>query len=554
MGERGKEYIRYAREDMETGTEAFTRVMRRGAEAMAQGDAEILDSQTNLYQARLAVEKYAEAIGVAAKDLDPLVQAQIIYNSIMSETDDLIAAGGDDLLKLDRDLKSLGKSWGVFTDVLGVGAKELLGTGMLIREIDDLIITAAQAFTLSIGFIVDRLAELDRLYVRIKGHFWTAIPGMGERGKEYIRYAREDMETGTEAFTRVMRRGAEAMGMFGDEVDRSGELYERFREQDAKEEDYGAFADQILKRQALMEEHTKRLLDIDKTRDDRIAKIEADHQKTVLRIHRNAFNDRLKALRDWRRRVAKETRQENRRETHELEDHLRDLRHAEEKYRLARLHDLRLYNYERMMLVAEGDVLAIEDLDARFALEQEAASDNHKLQQRQRGEDYEEERRQRKELFELELQDMQAAYEERLREIGIREQELFNEQITKRYEAIQEADRMYDEEMTDEQTRHDESLLQWNRYWAVLAERTELGASTVTGIIRQFFGSGGEADQIVQDFTDRWLERQKILTQVQAAAARAVPAAANVYVRQWQRPPIGYAEEVAGYWQYAVGS
>jgi len=518
-------------------------------EAMAQGDAEILDSQTNLYQARLAVEKYADSVGVAAKDLDPLIKAQIIFNSIMEETEELVAAGGDELLAQDKQLKTLGVSWGIFTSVLGTVAKELYQTGSALEIVNDLLMTLSRLAILASANAAHFAANIAILQP-------GGVPlGVGPPALIALRAAwaltvgrreAEAEETPEEAYNRVIRAGAEAMGLFSDKVDRSRETYERFREEEDKATDYGTFADHILKRQDLFEEHDKRMTAIAQKRDDRMAKIELDHQKAVLRIHKDAFDDRIKAFRDHQRSIVKETAQYNLRDRQELEDHLRDLRQAEEKYQLGRLHDQRLYNYERMMLVAEGDVLAIEDLDARYELEQQAAAENQQLQQRHRGEDYREEQQQRKERFDLELREMQQAYEEKLREISIRERELLDEQITRRYEALQEAQLTYDEEMRDEQDRHAESLLQWNQYWATLAERTELGASTITKIIKQFFGAGGESDQIVDDFYKRWTERQGILARVQAITAKPTPPTPAVF-----GPPPGSREEAIQFWRYA---
>lgn len=534
-----------ARISGEDATDMFSTFL----EALAEGDAEILDSQTNLYQARLAVQKYAESVGVAADELDPAVRSQIIFNSIMQETTDIAAAGGDALLDQSDGLAAVATSWQTFRSVLGGVGKELLETGSGLETINDLLMTMSQVTILLSANMAHFRANIELLQPgRVPLGVGPPALIAGRAIWSLIRGPEEGEETPEEAYNRVFRSGIEMMGIFRDEVEETNRTYERFREQEQKETDYGALADHLMERQDLFDEHAKRVQDIEDARTQRIERIERDHQKAVLRIHRNAFQDRLKAARDYSRRVRKETAQFNLREKQEREDHLRDLRHAEEQYRLDRLHDMRLYNYERMMLVAEGDVLAIEDLDARYELEQRAAEENQDLKQRQRREDYEAERQQRREQFDLELQEMQDAYEERLREISIREQELLDEQITKRMEALQEAQRIYDEDIEQERQRHQESLTEWNEYWVTLAERTELGATTITNILNRYFGPSGEADTIVQDFMDRWTTRQRYLTQLESMVPQP---SADATVQLWQTPPIGYSEEVAGYWQYS---
>lgn len=524
-------------------------------EALAQGDAEVIDSQTNIYQAQLAVQKYAESVGVTVKELDPLIKAQVIYNAIMDETDRLAAAGGDALLTQDAALKSVASSWQILRDVVGTVGKELLGTGSSLDTINSLLTTMSQLMIIVSANAAHFKANIELLQpgkvplgvggpaVMTIRAIWALVSPQGIR-------ERRGEETPEEAYNRVMTRGAEALGFFQDQVDNANRTYERFRESEEKNVDYTSIVDQIEKRSELFEDHARRIDEIEKSRTARIEKIEKDHEAAMLRIHRDAFSDRLEAARDYSRRVRESTAQFNLRERQELEDHLRDLRQKEEQYQLDRLHDQAMYNYERMMLVAEGDVLAIEDLDARFKLEQDAASDNHKVQQRQRQEDYEDEKRQRREQFDLELKEMLDAYQERLREISIREQELIDEQIQKRYEALQEAQDIYEEDLRQEQDRHDESLLEWDRYWAVLAERTELGADAITKIIQAYFGEGGEADQITQNFMDRWLERQQMLTNIQSIAPGRSTASTGP-TTLFRTPPEGAGGEILRYWQYA---
>jgi len=110
---------------------------------------------------------------------------------------------------------------------------------------------------------------------------------------------------------------------------------------------------------------------------DELRDIEADLQKDIAKIDERALKSREKAYDRYYKDLAKLQARAQKEEQRDLERHQLEMEFARRRYNLSVLQNERMYQYERLQLVAEGDVLAIEDLDARYELERQAAEENY---------------------------------------------------------------------------------------------------------------------------------------------------------------------------------
>ena len=114
-----------------------------------------------------------------------------------------------------------------------------------------------------------------------------------------------------------------------------------------------------------------------------LMQIEIDLQKQVSTINSKALASREKAYADYQAALRKLQADGARQRQSDAERHALEMEFARRRHNLTLLQNERIYQYERGLLVAEGDVLAIEDLDARYALERQASEENFALQQEQ---------------------------------------------------------------------------------------------------------------------------------------------------------------------------
>jgi len=261
--------------------------------------------------------------------------------------------------------------------------------------------------------------------------------------------------------------------------------------------------DHFLQREDILHRHTERQEDIWQDFYDKLEEIEIDYQRRVEDILIDIERQRQKAIRDFeyeRRKVRREFQKEER---DDLDKHLMDMRHRREMFRLREINNEAMYLYERSLLIAEGDVLALEELDARYKLQKEAREKEFDLEQRQREEKYQLRKRQDREDYEDEINDLRDALERKLREIDIREQERLEDAKRRRIRDREDAIRNREQMLRDEEKFLDRSLKQWAQYWENLSRNTKVGSKKITQILRSYFGPGGEADEIIAEFAAR---------------------------------------------------
>lgn len=470
-------------------------------EDLVEGTGAATDAATPIFNLQYALQQYARAAGTTVEALDPMVKAQVILETVQGKTNTLLAEGAADALAQKDAVAELTSNWATLKSVWGTS----VATGLKLTGVFEAMNNLMQTLTqLSLVFIAS-MSSLGSVTKDVQQGFLFQIT-KGLAGKQFDPF--QTLADSAETFREVMQRGLEAYGMFSDEVDEGTYQYERFIKTPSR--DYDPLVDHLVKRQQLLEQHNHQVELLQLRRDNRLEDLAIKHEQRLAQIERQAQYERARAVRAYERRVENETARHELKLLQEAEDHAREMLQAQEKYHLQSIQNERMYQYERGLLVAYGDVLAIEDLDARHALEQQSREENFTQQQRQDQDDYEAERRQRIEQFELELQILRKALDDQLEEIQIRTAERMLEAEEQRQEELRRIQRDFEQQLEEEQYRHEQSLEEWNQYWAKLAERIKIGSEEVTAILREFFGEGGEADQIVSQFADRWLLRTDI--------------------------------------------
>ncbi len=151
--------------------------------------------------------------------------------------------------------------------------------------------------------------------------------------------------------------------------------------------------------------------------------MQADLADTITGIQVKAAKDREQAIRDSQLNIERTVKQGLDRLAKMEEQHALQRIHVRQRFNLSQIQSERIYQYTRYKLVAEGDVLAIEDLDERHELEQEAAEENFDLQQQQAQAMFDVQLKHQKKALEETVVAMGKAMTEQLRMIDEREQE-----------------------------------------------------------------------------------------------------------------------------------
>jgi len=319
-----------------------------------------------------------------------------------------------------------------------------------------------------------------------------------------------------------------------DTLDRIGKLQESHllqlqrQEEDAAKERARAW-DKYEKQVAkAIKTGEKKLTKITTEYEEDRAEVLADYQEAIVETETDTLDERLKAQEDFER----------------------EMKQSNERFQLDQLQSQRRYEYERAHLVAEGDTLAIEQLDELYKLEQQEAAENEDLQQRQAQEN-----------FDAQIKDMEQAATDLLAELSsgleeqlIEQEQAYREQLVQQQEANSErlaemaadfADRqrLEDEDRAITEARQEED---YRRQLADLGENLsdqlreqEIHYGHVAVLLEQYYGEGGVADAVLAEYHARELERigvtaeaMAMMTQIPTLPATAPPGASPVFGMQ----------------------
>ncbi len=465
---------------------------------LVDGTGAATDAISPIYQVRNALEEYAMATGRTVQMLSQQEAAHITLQQIYKTTNTLLDNGAREALEYAEAWEQVQGRLEELKDVFHV----FVGDSGFLNLLNNLATSATKSLAI-LGSAIGAVRDT----IRGGGtEFDTTVWG------EIMAAARGDP---SEAFARHMKRYAETLGLFQDEVDKSKIDYEQLRVEPTDPADLSPIVDHLLKRERLVEDHLYRVEQIEARHRARQAKIESRYNKTVAKAQRDAQRQRDRAMRNYNRQRRRQERQNlNRLAKLEEEYNLR-LEQNRREFHLRDLQTQALYAYERSRLVAYGDVLGIEDLDARYALEKEAREQNFKEQQRQERENYELRLKWLQEAMALQMEALRQALDDQLEEIDIREEERMAEAAERRKEELAAAEEARAQQLEAEKRQHTRSLEQWDQYWIKLAEKFKMGLSDVQAILQHFFGAESGFSTLMENFLSQWERYISYLTQLQ---------------------------------------
>jgi len=488
-------------------------------QSMREGTGEAADSTTKIFNLKASLQEYAAAMGTTADQLTHGEAAQAQFAAIVERTNELLAAGADEALAAVEPYKQLESTWEDFKNVLTVTAQDTGVLGLVskaIRTLTEEVVVFGSAFTTIVGGLVE-----------------AGSPGKG------VQSLFSDLLMGGAQFEERLaenqKRALEALGYFEDDVDPTQREYKESYE--IEPPNIEPITKQLIKREELFEKHAENLEKIQRKYEQRLADIELNYTNEVARIQRSAMRSRESALRSHTMRVEDATIK-----------HLSKIADLQEKYELKvfqktrkfqieQLQNERMYQYERSLLVAEGDVLGIEDLDARYALEKQKDEENFQDTMTADDETHQQRMAREEEMFGERIAQLIRHYEAQLEEIRIREQDQLDEAERKRQENRDKAQQDMEQQLEDEQARHEKSLEQWNQYWNQVAKQAKIGFEQVSAIIEEFFGPTGEAQGILDDF----IERFNLRSDIEARVLPIVGTGSSGYdTMPWEDIPVGH--------------
>lgn len=466
--------------------------------SLEEGDGAIADSVTGLFRVEDALTRYALASGKTADQLSEQQKIQVTLNTVYSQTNDLLESGAAKALETGRSLEELKGRWAELTATLASFAEV---TGILEATNKELE-TSSKLIALFGAGMVGLSLTLEGVKEAIATGDWERLNQLlfvhADASEEVLEIQRQV----DEAFRRTAGALVVFEGKTGKASARLDDMNQKMAEARMRAvELIGAGLEQALD---LIDRHNRRVARAERDHDRGMERMAWDYNKDIDRINRRALTSRERAIRNANKRIAKLQGENNKRVQQMTEQHQMRMRHAQQRYNLMLLNNEALYLYERGRLVAMGDVLAIEDLDARYVLEREAQERNFQLQKQQA-----------EEMFQLQLKYARMAAREQLQVLrdGLLEQ--LREIEERRREDIQERKATYADQMTESEAAHrdqlteleeslQDQLITIGRGMQKQAETWEEGYDVILKLIKDVFGPSGTASSIIDGFLGRY--------------------------------------------------
>lgn len=269
--------------------------------------------------------------------------------------------------------------------------------------------------------------------------------------------------------------------------------------------------------------------------------IATNEQARISGINAKAQADRVKAFADSARRVAQAQKQADDEGRKNAEQHNLEMEFAARRHALQMTQNERVYQANRNRLVAEGDVLAIEELDERTALERQTQEENYALQMQQAEAMYQLQARYQAEANRQQVESLRLALDEQLREIETRRREEVDEAKAAADEERAQAGQKYAEQLTDakaaqmeqlaeEEKGHDERVGALGEMLAEYGRKNKLSLDQVQEIWQSYYGPDSQIDTALsgafiryQGYMDRYTAAVEAAMARTAGAIAAVP-------------------------------
>lgn len=278
----------------------------------------------------------------------------------------------------------------------------------------------------------------------------------------------------------------------------------------------------------------------------------AKGQKAIAKIEAKYQEQREKALADYAKSVAAAEKELAQNIAKSQADFALRQNQARERYNLDRVQSERRYQYERSRLVAEGDTLALEELDARHELEQQEAEENEALRVKQAEETQaalveamEAAGRAQAEALAEALAEQLQEMEEQSRKETEEQQQANRDRLQEMAESYAEGQRLADEDYqrsldkaSQNYERQQEDL---GRNLARQEDLQDLSGEEVAKILEQYYGKGGTSEKIMGGYFD-WLEERAIVAAETVAAAMSSVSSSSPSWSAYSHPIHGMQE------------
>jgi len=269
-----------------------------------------------------------------------------------------------------------------------------------------------------------------------------------------------------------------------------------------------------------------------------LMQIEIDLQKQVSSINKKALESRAKAYEDYQDKIKALQRDGDKARQNDAERHALEMEFAQRRHNLSLIQNERMYQYSRGMLVAEGDVLAIEDLDARYALEKQAAEENFALQQQQAEAMFRLQAKIQSEAMRDQVAALQLGLREQLAEIEAgRREEIAEAQAAAQEKEAQAADEFTTRMATAIQERDAELKAQeegqiereksLTDFLLAIKQDTGMSFEDILNIGKQYFDVGGSFDSLMKTEWERQATYVQVFTNAINTAINAITVLGN---------------------------
>jgi len=269
-----------------------------------------------------------------------------------------------------------------------------------------------------------------------------------------------------------------------------------------------------------------------------LMQIEIDLQKQVSSINKKALASRAKTYENYQDKLKSLQRDGQKAQQNDAERHALEMEFAQRRHNLSLLQNERMYQYSRGMLVAEGDVLAIEDLDARYQLEKQAAEENFALQQQQAEAMFRLQAKIQSEAMRDQVAALQLGLRDQLAEIeNGRREEIAEAQAAAQEKEAQAADEYATalaaamEAQQEELKAQEEGQLEREKALADflidMGRELGIGYDAALGIAKQYFDVGGTFDSLMKTEWERQATYVQVFTNAINTAINAITVLGN---------------------------
>ncbi len=249
-----------------------------------------------------------------------------------------------------------------------------------------------------------------------------------------------------------------------------------------------------------------------------IMKININLEKEIDKINQDALDERAQAYSDYQGQLVKAQKQAQKQEQDDLKRHLLEMEFARRQHQLSQVQNERVYQYERARLVAEGDVLAIEDLDARYKLERKAQEENFQLQMEQSEALFRLQAKIQAEAMRDQIRELQSALQEQLRAIEEGRRKQIDEAEERAAEERMQAKTAYGDQLADARETYEEAkeekrkaeeaqLKDTAEFLADLSHETGIGLDELLAVYQTRYGANSELVKLTKQTYDE-VERE----------------------------------------------